>query len=261
MNAIEIQDLQKTYKNKVIALNSLNLNVPKSCILGLLGLNGAGKSTTINILAGILQKTDGRILIYDKEINDDEYEYKSYTGFVLERPHYFEKLSVEEYLEFVGAMYGLDVHEIKKRTNELLELLELQSNRRQWIETYSAGMKKKVSLAAAIIHNPQLLILDEPLEGIDPISVKRIKDILKLMVQNGAAILITSHVLDTIEKICDEIAIINKGEIIFRSKTEEIRARIKNEFTHETYQSLEEIFIDVVNNKNGEKPKGRLSWL
>ena len=157
--------------------------------------------------------------------------------------------------------YDLDKEQKKKRVKELLDVLELAEKQDEWIEKYSAGMKKKVSPAAAIIHNPKLLILDEPFEGIDPVSAKRIKDILKSMVKNGTSVLITFHVLDTIEKLCDEIAIINKGKIVYQSKTEDMRNKVKNELTQETYQSLEEIFIDVVSDKTEKKMEGKLSWL
>ncbi|MBN1396529.1 MAG: ABC transporter ATP-binding protein [Bacteroidetes bacterium] len=262
MNVLTLEDISKKYLfAKKLALDDLNLSVSENSIFGFLGPNGAGKSTTINIIARLVKKDTGKVYFRNQEIKDGDYEYKRQVGFVLERPTYFEKLTVKEYLEFAGSMYDIEKNEIKKRAQELIEFLELSEKQNEWIEKYSAGMKKKVSLAAAIIHKPKLLILDEPLEGIDPISAKRIKDVLKQMVQNGTTVLITSHVLDTIEKLCDEIAIINKGKLVFQSKTEDIRSKIKNEITQETYQSLEEIFIDVVANKSEDKQKGKLSWL
>jgi len=253
--------LRKIYKTNVHALDALDLDVPEACIFGLLGPNGAGKSTTINILAGILRKTSGEISILGEKILDDDYAYKRNVGFILEKPHYIEKLTAVEYLEFVSAMYGFEGQQTKKRIDQLLEFFELQDKRKEWIETYSAGMKKKISLAAAIVHRPKLLILDEPLEGIDPVSAKHIKDMLKLMKQKGTTILLTSHNLDTIEKLCDEVAIINKGKLVFQSKTEDIRKKIKDEVSQETYQSLEEIFLDVVSGDGQEKQPKKLSWL
>jgi ABC-2 type transport system ATP-binding protein len=262
MNILQLEAISKKYLfAKQPAVDNLNLTVTENNIFGFLGPNGAGKSTTINIIARLVKKDAGRVIFCDKETKNGDYEYKRNIGFVLESPMYFEKLSIKEYLEFVGSMYDLDYRETAKRSEELIEFFELTDKRNEWIEKYSVGMKKKVSLAAAIIHHPKLLILDEPLEGIDPVSAKHIKDNLRLMAKNGTSVLITSHVLDTVEKLCDEIAIINNGKLVYQTKTEDIRNKIKNELTHETYQSLEEIFVDVVSNKNEEKPKGRLSWL
>jgi len=262
MNILQIECIKKKYYlAKAPAVSDVSFCIQQGSIFGFLGPNGAGKSTTINIIARMIRKDAGKVYFCGEEIKEGDYEYKRHIGFVLERPTYFEKLTVKEYLEFVGSMYDLDKHETSRRTDELVEFFDLSEKRNEWIEKYSAGMKKKVSLAAAIVHNPKLLILDEPLEGIDPVSAKRIKNNFRLMAQNGTSVLITSHVLDTIEKLCDEIAIINRGRIVFQSKTEDIRNRIKNELTNETYQSLEEIFIDVVADKNEEQQKGKLSWL
>jgi len=262
MNILRLESISKKYLlARQPAVENLNLSVNEKSIFGFIGPNGAGKSTTINIIARLVKKDEGKIYFCNDEIKDSDYEYKRYMGFVLERPMYFDRLTAKEYLEFVSSMYDLDKEQKRKRVKELLDVFELADKQDEWIEKYSAGMKKKVSLATAIIHNPKLLILDEPLEGIDPVSAKRIKDIMKMMAQNGTSILISSHVLDTIEKLCDEIAIINKGKIVFQSKTGDIRNKVKNDLTKETYQSLEEIFIDVVSDKSEEKKEKKLSWL
>jgi len=261
MNCIEIKSLRKIYKKGIVGLEDLFLNVPKGSLFGFLGPNGAGKSTTINILAGIIRRDAGDISILGTTVHDEDYEYKRWIGFVLEQPTYFEKLTVKEYLEFVGSMYDLDISETKKRTDELIDFFALAEEQNEWIEKYSAGMKKKVALAAAIIHQPKLLILDEPLEGIDPVSAKQIKDMLRDMVNKGTTIFMSSHNLDTVEKLCDEVAIINKGKFVFQSKTEDIRKKMKDEASQETYQSLEEVFIDVVSQDGEEKEKKKLSWL
>jgi ABC-2 type transport system ATP-binding protein len=260
MNAIKIKNLKKSYRSSDFAVDDLSLTIPKSSVFGILGPNGAGKSTILNILAGIVKKTAGEIVIFGERIKNDAYEYKRKIGFVLEQPHYLEKLNVIEYLHFVGAMYEIDVAEIKKRTKELINFFDLDKKKNSWIETYSKGMKKKVSLAAAMIHQPELLVLDEPLEGIDPTSAKQIKDNLSLMAKKGVTVLVTSHNLDTIERFCDEVAIINKGKLVFQARTGEIQNKIKNEVNNETYNSLEEIFIDVVS-ENSEQQSQKLSWL
>jgi len=261
MNALEIKDLVKVYNKNQVAINGVSLSVPLPSIFAIIGPNGAGKSTIINILAGILKKTSGEITILGKQLDNSDYEYKRKVGFVLEQPHYLEKLTIKEYLHFVGAMYELDEKEIFERTKELIHFFGLEEKENIRIEKYSKGMKKKVSLAAAMIHQPNLYILDEPLEGIDPTSAKHIKDNFRLMARKGVTVVISSHNLDTVEKFCDEVAIISNGKIIFQSKTGDIRKKIKNEINQEVYNSLEEIFVDLVSEKGVKKEVKKLSWL
>ena len=262
MNILEIKDLSKTYSNGVRALDSLNLFLREGTNLGLVGPNGAGKTTTINILAGLVKKDCGEIYIFGNKIRESDYEYKRFIGFVLEKPVYFEKLTGREYLEFVGSMFDIPRDETRRRVNNLLKLFELEEKSDELIEKYSAGMKKKVSIMAAIIHNPKLLILDEPLEGLDPMSSKLVKDILRSMVNRGASVLISSHYLDMVERFCDEVAIINKGRIVFQDRTEYIQKRIKDEISKETYATLEEIFIKVVSDNSGVKDvRKEIDWI
>lgn len=260
MTAIELIGLNKTYRGDNFALNNVTLKVPKCSIFGLIGPNGAGKTSIINILSGVVKKTSGTIRIFGQEINHSDYKYKRRIGFILEEPHYLEKLTIDEYLKFSAALYGMDSSDVEKRVSELIKFFDLDDKKKSRIETYSKGMKKKVSLASAIIHNPELLILDEPLEGIDPLSVKKVKEALLLMVSSGVTILLSSHDLNTIENLCDEVAIIHNGKLVFQSKTECIRRKIKDELNSVTYQSLEEIFIDVVSDEEN-KPSSKLSWL
>lgn len=261
MKAIELAGLTKTYRKGVRALDDLNLSVDEGTLLGFVGPNGAGKSTTINIISGLVKMDAGTVKILGEEIHPADYEYKRQIGFVLESPRYIEKLTAREYLKFVAGMYGIDGRESESRTDELLDFFDLGEKRKARIESFSAGMKKKISLAAAMIHRPRILILDEPLEAIDPISAKAIKDNLKLMVRGGTTVLLSSHVLDTVEKLCDEIAIIDKGRVVFRSRMEDIRSRLKSELGQETYTSLEEIFIGVVSDDHGGDGERKLSWL
>jgi len=260
MNSLRIRNLHKTFRWKTVALDGLDLDVPVGCIFGLLGPNGAGKSTAINIIAGVVRKNKGDIEIFGEAIGDQDYKYKQQVGFVLEKPVYIEKLSVKEYLEFAAAMYGLEEDEGKRRARELIEVFNLTEKQNKWIETYSSGMKKKVSLAAALIHHPKLLILDEPLEGIDPISAKTIKSNLRLMADRGITIVISSHVLDTIEKICDEIAIIHKGKRLLQSRTEELAKKVQMEIGQKHPGLLEEVFIKTISGET-EGSENRLSWL
>jgi ABC-2 type transport system ATP-binding protein len=261
MNAIEINNLTKIYKKSICAVDNFSLVIPSSSIFGIVGPNGAGKSTVMNILAGVVNKTGGSFTILGKQIKKGDYEYKREVGFVLDKPHYIEKLSVTDYLNFCGAMYELPANEIEMRVSELLHFFELDGKQDERIELCSKGMKKKVSLAAAMIHQPKLLILDEPMEGIDPVLVKQIKDTLRLMAEKGVTVILSSHHLDSVEKFCDEVAIIDKGKLVFQSKTTDIRKSVKDELTQETYESLEEIFIDAVSEKSVKKEIKRLSWL
>jgi len=258
MNVIELYKLTKIYDGRIHALDDLTLAVPQGMIFGFLGLNGAGKTTTIHIIAGFLKQDAGTVSLFGRVISDGDYEYKRQLGFVLDRPLYFEGMTGKEYLNFVAAMYDVPRCEAEKRVDELFEFFDLHDRRHDAIKTYSTGMKKKISLAAAIIHKPKLIILDEPLEGIDAVSANAIKESLKLMAQKGETVFITSHVLDTIEKICDEIAIIDKGKLLFQCPTEEIQTKVKSELSQETFSSLEELFIELV---AGKMRKKNLSWL
>ncbi len=255
---IELTGLVKKY-NKIHALQGITLNINSHKIFGLVGPNGAGKSTIINIIAGLINKTAGQIKLIGLEINSNNYVYKQRLGFVLEKYILIEKLTGKEYLFFASRMYNVEETNINNRINELLEVFELSDKGNTLIEDYSLGMKKKLAFAAAIIHNPKILFLDEPFENVDPISRKKMKDILKRMKEKGATVFITSHALAEVEDFCDEVAIINKGKIVYQSETKDIRNKIKNEVTKETYQSLEEIFIDLTTDKD-ENDK-TLSWI
>lgn len=259
MNAIEIEGLKKSY-NSELAVNKISLEVPETSIFGLLGPNGAGKSTIIKIIAGLEKRSAGRIKIFGEEIKERDYKYKQNIGFVLEQPHYLQKLTIKEYLQFVGALYEMNQDLIENRAEELIDFFDLKEKESSLIGNYSKGMKKKVSIAASIIHSPNLLILDEPFEGLDPISVNQTKDNLSLMVDNGVTIVMASHNLNTVEKFCDRVAIINDGRLVFQSGTKNLKEEIKNNVTQKTYSSLEEIFIDVVSDGE-ERESQKLSWI
>jgi ABC-2 type transport system ATP-binding protein len=257
MNILEFENVVKIYDNGVHALDGLSFNVIFGSIFGFIGLNGAGKTTSIRIIAGLSRQDTGNVRLFGKEIKDHDSSYKRDIGFVLDEPLYFEWMSAQEYLKFVGIMYGLPDNTAARRTDELLEFFDLSSKQGEPVGTFSTGMKKKVSLAAAVIHKPKLIILDEPLEGIDALAASAIKESLKLMSASGTTILITSHVLDTIEKFCSDIAIIDKGKMLLQCKTDEIRIKAKGELMNSTYASLEELFVDLVSDKVKKK---HLSW-
>jgi ABC-2 type transport system ATP-binding protein len=257
-NILEIKDLTKTYGSGHRAVDGLSLKVPLGSILGFVGLNGAGKTTTIRIIAGLCDMDSGTLTMFGSKQTEQDMSYKNDIGFVLDEPLYFDWMSASEYLHFVGVMYGLSDREVSLRTEELLEFFDLESKRNEPIAEYSTGMKKKTSLAAAIIHKPRLIILDEPLEGIDALAANAIKESLALMASRGTTVFISSHVLDTIERFCTDVAIIHEGKLLLQCKTSDIRSRARGSLADAKYQSLEELFVDLLSEKNKKK---HLSWL
>jgi ABC-2 type transport system ATP-binding protein len=176
---------------------------------------------------------------------------------VLENPPFIDRLIGEEYMHFVGRMYGLEEQDVRKRTGELSALLELNERRRKQIRAYSAGMKNRVSLSAALVHDPELLILDEPFEGIDAVSSTAIREIPARMVEIGRTVFLTSHMLEIVERLCDEVAIIHKGRLVFATTSSDIRSTFKDKEKSERYAGLEDLFLSIV----GKKDRGTLSWL
>ncbi len=258
VNILEITSLTKTYESGHRAVDGLSFSIPRGSIFGFVGLNGAGKTTTIRIIAGLCDKDSGSVRLFGNEIEERDTSYKRHVGFVLDESLYFDWMSAPEYLRFVGTMYGLSPMETETRARELLDFFDLNSKASEPVGSFSTGMKKKVSLAAAIIHKPDLVILDEPLEGIDALAAVAIKDSLSLMASKGTTVFITSHVLDTLERLCSDIAIIHQGKMLLQCKTNEIRTRVKDTLTNDTYRSLEDLFIDLLSAKDQKK---HLSWL
>ncbi|HMA77431.1 MAG TPA: ABC transporter ATP-binding protein [Candidatus Krumholzibacteriaceae bacterium] len=258
MYAIEIEHFSKKYKKGQIAVNNLSMKVAEGTFFGFVGPNGAGKTTTVNYIADLISKTEGHLKLFGEEIREGDYEHKRRIGFVLEKPFYLKKLKAAEYLRFVGRMQNMEDKLVKERIEELLKVLKLSEHRDKLIEEFSAGMKKKTSLAAALIHDPDLLILDEPFEGIDALSSKIISDNLKAMVEKGKTVFLTSHVLEIVEKLCERVAIINRGELIFETEVSSIRERFKDREKVEKYEGLEDLFLSIV---AGEEKTDRFSWL
>lgn len=255
---IEIIELTKKYDD-LLALDKLSLIVSEKSICGIVGPNGAGKSTTLNILTGIILPTDGKVKILDLDLGSDSNKIKKLVGVIPEVLALFDGLTAEEHLTFVGKVYGLEKDTAEKRIKELLNYFDLFSAKDRLIDTFSMGMRKKLAFASAIIHSPKILFLDEPFENVDPTFRKRMKEILVKLRDGGTAIIITSHSLVEVEDFCDEVAIINKGKLVYHSKTTEIRKKIKDEVSKETYKSLEEIFVALVQGQE-EKVK-TLSWI
>lgn len=237
------------------------MNVPQGYIFGLIGPNGAGKTTTINCITDLLDIDAGSIKIFGKDLNDNGLFIKRKMGTLYENTDdLFQYLTGEEYLQFTGEVFGLDKKAISERSDVLLEYWELNSYRYMLINEYSKGMRKKISLASILLHNPDLIIMDEPFDGLDALSVNKLKQLIKRLREKGKTVLITSHILSYIEDLTDEVAILHKGKVVFQSPTSEIRTKAKNELSNEKYNSLEEIFLDLTStNKNGNQEG--LYWL
>lgn len=208
--AIAVRDLRKLYEGKA-AVDGLTLTVPRGCFFGFLGPNGAGKSTTIRMLTGLVQPNSGSIELLGLPMPRQEMEIKRRIGLVPDESLLFDRLTGGEFLEFVGRMYGLARPLAKERAQELLELFELAHERRKLIAEYSKGMRKRVAMAASLIHRPELFLMDEPFEGVDVVGARLMKDILLDQVRHGATIFLTSHVLEVVERLCDRVAIIDQG--------------------------------------------------
>ena len=224
---LKIVSLSKTYNRDVVALSDFNLYLNSGAILGLLGPNGSGKSTLVNILANIVKRDSGEIYMFDRQINENSFYYKSACGFVLEKPVYIEKLSILEYLEFAGRMYKLPQEQFEQRLHELIDIFDLGSKKDLWIENCSKGMKKKISIATALLHNPQLIILDEPFSDLDLIALGQLKEIMKKVKKSGRTILIASHNIQELENVCDDLAIIKEGKVLFQKNFGDICKEIE----------------------------------
>jgi len=223
--AIQTQDLTRCFGD-LVAVDHLNLVVPQGVIFGFLGPNGAGKSTTINMLTSLLPPTSGTAQVGGFDIRREPLEVKRRIGIVPETLSLYERLTASEQMELVGRLYGLSQAEIEQRIPPLLELLELQDSADKMILDYSHGMRKKTALACALIHAPEILFLDEPFEGIDPISTRAIKEVLRDMVtRRGTTIFFSTHVMELAERFCDQVGIINKGQLVAVGSIPELRQR------------------------------------
>jgi len=251
--AIVLEGLTKVFRKKA-AVDGISLRVARGRFFGFLGPNGAGKSTTIKMLTGLLRPSAGEAWIEGRRLSEDLLGIKRIIGVVPEELALYERLSGEEYLHFAGRMYGLSRTQTRQRTEELLAFLSLIDERGKLIVDYSHGMRKKIALAAALIHNPQVLFLDEPLNGIDPISGRVVSDLLRRLAQKGVTLFFTTHVLDVVERLCDEVAIIDGGRLVAHGTLDEIRER--REVAHDA--SLEDVFLRLV---AADVTRRDLSWI
>lgn len=236
---IETRSLVKRYGEK-LAVNNVSFDVQGGEIFGFLGPNGAGKTTTIKMIVGLLQPTSGSVKVAGFDVQTQPLLAKAASGYVPDTPNLYAKLSGRELLRFVGDLYSLERGQTARRIDELLRVLELTAAADDTIDSYSHGMQQKASLAAALVHDPRVLVLDEPTVGLDPKSARLIKDILRQLAERGAAVMLSTHILEIAERMCDRIGIINKGELVAIGTMDELRHLGRSGET-----SLEDIFLGL----------------
>src|SRR5256884_8649847 len=252
--AVVTRDLTRVFGQKV-AVDHLNLTVQRSEFFGFLGPNGAGKSTSIKMMVGLLRPTSGSVWVGGVDVWKEPVKARSLMGVLPEYLNIYERLSGREFLVFAGHMYSVPGADIPRRAGELLQVLTLADDADKLIVDYSVGMRKKIALAAALIHRPEVLFLDEPFEGIDPVSSRTIRDILRDLTQHGTTIFFSSHIMELVERLCTRVGIINQGTLVAEGTLQELRERASGEDKDAT---LEDIFLNVIGARNENH---NLSWL
>ena len=238
---IEVDNLDKSYNKTFKAVDSITFKVGKGEIFGFLGPNGAGKTTTINMLTGILKPDQGQILINGFDIQKNGLEAKRQFGFVPDNPDVFLKLKGIEYLNFMADVFNVETLYRKKKIEELAGRFEMKNVLNDRIASYSHGMRQKIVIMGVLVHDPKVWILDEPMTGLDPKSSFTLKSLMREHCDKGNSVFFSTHVLEVAEKLCDRLAIINKGKIIFEGNLDEMKSKFK------TNESLEEIFLEITN--------------
>lgn len=239
---LELKNLKKNFGEKEV-LKGVDLQVKRGEIIGYIGANGAGKSTTVKIMLGIVDGYDGDVIIFDKSIKDTNGEYKKKIGYVPEVSEVYESLTAMEYLNFTGQLYDLDIDILTRKSKDLMKLFGIEDYLNTRISAFSKGMRQKLILISSIIHNPDILFLDEPLSGLDANSVMIVKELLEIFANEGKTIFYSSHIMDVVEKISHRIVLLNDGKIVADGSFEELK-----ENSHE--RSLEEIFNEMTGFNN-----------
>ena len=236
---VEIRNFTKTYPNGKVAVDGLNLRVDAGDIFGFIGHNGAGKTTTIRSLVGVLNFDDGDIFINGHSVRDEPIKCKEMTAYIPDDPALYEHLTGTQYLNFICDMYRVGLMERSERIKKHSNALELTDSLNSLISSYSHGMKQKLAIIAALTHDPKLMVLDEPFVGLDPKASRTLKDIMEEMCRKGSAIFFSSHVLETVERLCNKIGIIQDGKLVRSGKTDDVRGD----------SSLEDVFLGLLNNE------------
>ncbi|HLE69373.1 MAG TPA: ABC transporter ATP-binding protein [Vicinamibacteria bacterium] len=236
---IRLEALTKRYGAHE-AVRNLSLHVPAGELFGFLGPNGAGKTTTIKMIAGLLRPTSGRIEIAGHDLASHPVEAKGALGFIPDRPFLYEKLSALEFMRFVAGIYGFDVGALNGRIDELLTLVELHQVRSQLIESFSHGMKQRLVMASAFLHQPKVMVVDEPMVGLDPRGARLIKQVFRDYCDSGHSVFVSTHTLEVAQELCDRIGIILRGELVAIGTMDELKAKAETKG-----QDLEEIFLKL----------------
>ncbi len=248
MNSIvELIDVWKSYDGTQ-ALRGLNLKVYRGEIFGLLGPNGAGKTTTLKIIVGLLKMDKGVVKVNDIDINEEPYEYKRLIGYVPETVSLPEYLTVEEFLIYSGKIREVPNEQIRERMNYFIRLFELEEKRKSLIISLSRGMRQKIAIASALIHDPDLLILDEPFIGIDPMGQHTLKDLFNERIKDGKTIFVSTHMLDTAERLCNRVAIIHRGQNVASGDLKNLQQLSKSGEN----ATLEEVFLKLTEETEGQ---------
>ncbi len=236
---LQINDLEKLY-GSFLAVNKISFSVAKGELFGFLGPNGAGKTTTIKMIAGLLNPTFGNIRFNGIDVWKDPIAAKKIIGYIPDQPFLYDKLTGREFLYFCGGLYEIPLQELKDNIDEMIEKLKIGSWIDKRTEEYSQGMRQRVAIASAFLHKPELIIVDEPMVGLDPQSAFLVKKLFTESAQNGITVIMSTHSLNVVEEICTDVAIINKGNIIFRNKIDELHnLKMKHD------SNIEELFIEL----------------
>lgn len=237
---IKTTDLEKHY-GSLTAVKQLNLTVEPGEIFGFLGPNGAGKTTTISMLVGILRPTLGTATVAGYDIQQEPLDVKRSIGYVAQTPLLYEKLTGREFLRFIGGLHNLADEVINARSNQLLSMLDLVEKADDLIESYSGGMKRKIGVCSALLHEPKVLVLDEPLAGLDPYSARQIKNLLRQLCGQGVAVFLSTHILEIAERVCDRVGILDHGQLIAVGTMPELRGMVES--APDT--TLEDLFLNL----------------
>jgi ABC-2 type transport system ATP-binding protein len=236
---LELRNVTKKY-GRFTAVRNLDLKVPTGRIFGFLGPNGAGKTTTIRMIAGVLLPSSGQILISGDDLSVRPERAKARIGYIPDRPYLYEKLTGGEFLRFVAGLWGAGGEEAEGRAARLMALFNLSQWENELVESYSHGMRQKLLISSALIHQPQLIVVDEPMVGLDPKAARILKDLFRTYVDHGGTVFLSSHTLEVVEVLCDDLAIIHEGSVIARGTMEELRSQ-----SQAGEADLEEIFLKV----------------
>jgi ABC-2 type transport system ATP-binding protein len=245
--ALMIRRLYKRFGEK-IAVDGIDLDVPAGSFFGLVGPNGAGKTTTLSMATGLLRPDAGRLTILGVDVWSNPTAAKALVGVLSDGISLFDRLSGEQLVTYHGLLNGMDRETVAQRTRDLLELLDMTDSAGKLVVDYSAGMTKKIALATALVHAPRLLVLDEPFESVDPVSAANIRDILQGYVANGGTVIVSSHAMDLVQRMCDHVAIIARGRVLTAGTVDEVRRG----------QELEDVFVDLVGGRHHSQGP---SWL